>query len=90
MGKELKSGSMEQFSKEIMCEIENQEKESSNGQMVIFIMGCLEIIRKMDKESWNIKMEDNIKEIGLMIKCMEMVNLLGLQAKVIKEIIKKI
>ena len=51
MGKELKSGSMEQFSKEIMCEIENQEKESSNGQMVIFIMGCLEIIRKMDKES---------------------------------------
>ena len=81
---------MVQFLKEIILETKSQVKVNLSGQMVINTWVNFEKIKRMDKELWNLAMEDSIEAIGLMTKCTEMVNLFGLQEKVIKEDINEI
>lgn len=42
-----------------------------NGRMDVFIVVVTPMEKEMEKEKWFTKMENNIKEIGLMVKNME-------------------
>ena len=49
--------------------------ENINGQMDVFIVVVTPTEKEMEREKWFIKMENNIKEIGLMDKKMEEVSI---------------
>ena len=81
---------MAQDSKEITKKIERMGKVSFIGQMAINILDSLNTIEGTAKALWSLRMEDNIKATGLMIKCMGMDFLLGLMASPIKDTIFRI
>lgn len=82
--KENNNFKMELDSKDFINKIKKKEKENSFGLMVILILVNLGIIKDKEKGLWNFMTVDNIKAIGLMIKCMDMGNSHGLMEKAMK------
>lgn len=61
------------------------ERDVTNGLMELYMMGNGKIICIMEKEHIHIKMEGDMREIGLKEKCMERVITFGRMVNSIKD-----
>lgn len=55
--------------------MKNMVSENINGQTDVFIVVVIRMEKEMERVKWSTKMENNIKEIGLMDKNMEEVSI---------------
>lgn len=64
MGMENKLGQMELFLKDYFFTIKKMVKGNLDGSMVINLLESSNKIKEVDKESWDLLMDVNIKEDG--------------------------
>ena len=90
VGKEDNNGQMGRSLMGITWTIKKMGRVSLNGQMEITLLGNLRTTENVGKEQWNTVMEDNMSEIGSMIRWMDMDSSAGPAVKTIKACMKRI